>query len=268
LVWKKKLDNVSTRLSFGEASSPVIHGDVLVLNRDNETKSEILALDAKTGDTIWQAPRDEISAWATPLVTEAGGRAQVITSASNRVRSYDLASGKVLWECGGQVSNVTPSPVRFEDRVICMSGYKGSNALAMPLAAEGDITDTDQVAWRYGRDTPYVPSPLLAGDLLFFNKSNSSVWTCLDAKTGEPRLEGQRLPGLSNIYASPVGAGDRIYVTGRDGTTLVLKRSPTLDLLATNKLDDAIDASPALSGKQLFLRGRRNLYCLETNPAN
>jgi outer membrane protein assembly factor BamB len=268
LVWKKKLDIVSTRLSFGEASSPVIHGKVLVLNRDNETKSEILALDAKTGDILWEAPRDEISAWATPLITESGGRTQVITSASNRVRSYDLASGKVLWECGGQVGNVTPSPVRFEDQVICMSGYKGSNALSMPLAAEGDITDTDQVAWRYGRDTPYVPSPLLAGDLLFFNKSNSAIWTCLDAKTGKPLLEGARLPGLSNIYASPVGAGERVYVTGRDGTTLVLKRSPTLEVLATNKLDDAIDASPALSGKQLFLRGRRNLYCLEAQPAN
>ena len=268
LVWKRKLDNVSTRLSFGEGSSPVIHGEVLVLNRDNETKSQILALDAKTGEILWEAPRDEISAWATPLVVESGGRTQVITSASNRVRSYDLTSGKVLWECGGQVSNVTPSPVRFEDRVICMSGYKGSSALSMPLAAEGDITDTDQVAWRYGRDTPYVPSPLLAGDLLFFNKSNTAVWTCLDVKTGQPKLEGARLPGLSNIYASSVGAGDRVYVTGRDGTTLVLKRSPTLEVLATNKLDDAIDASSALSGKQLFLRGRKYLYCLEENQAN
>jgi outer membrane protein assembly factor BamB len=268
LKWKRKLDNVSTRLSFGEASSPVIAGGAVVLNRDNETKSEILAMDARTGDVLWQVPRDEISAWATPLVVEAGGRTQVITSASNRVRSYDLTSGKILWECGGQVSNVTPSPIRFGDRVICMSGYKGSSALAMPLAAEGDITDTDQVAWRYGRDTPYVPSPLLAGDLLFFNKSNSAVWTCLEAKTGKPLLEGARLPGLSNIYASPVGAGERVYVTGRDGTTLVLNRSPTLELLATNKLDEAIDASPALSGKQLFLRGRRNLYCLEEQPAN
>lgn len=265
LRWQRKLDNVSTRLSFGEASSPVVHGNVLIVNRDNETKSEILALDAKSGDTLWQAPRDEISAWATPLIVESGGRTQVITSASNRVRSYDLATGNILWECGGQVSNVTPSPIRFEDRVICMSGYKGSSALAMPLTAQGDITDGDQVAWRYERDTPYVPSPLLYGDLLFFNKSNSAVLTCLDAKTGKPLLEAVRLPGLNNIYASPVGAADRVYFCGRDGSTLVLKRAATLEVLATNKLDDPLDASPAISGKQLFLRGRRNLYCLEAN---
>ena len=264
LRWQRKLEDVSTRLSFGEASSPVIHGDVLIVNRDNETKSQILALDAKTGDILWQAPRDEISAWATPLIVEAGGKTQVITSASNRVRTYDLATGNVLWECGGQVSNVTPSPVRFEDQVICMSGYKGSSAIAMPLAAQGDITASDQVAWHYERDTPYVPSPLLYGGLLYFNKSNSAVFTCLDAKTGKPLLEAVRLPGLSNIYASPVGAADRIYICGRDGTTLVLKRATTLEVLATNKLDDPLDASPAISGKQLFLRGRRNVYCLQT----
>jgi outer membrane protein assembly factor BamB len=222
---------------------------------------------ARTGETLWASDRDEISAWATPLIVEAGGRAQVITSASNRVRSYDLASGDVLWECGGQVSNVTPSPVCFEDQVICMSGYKGSSALALPLAAQGDITDTERVAWHYERDTPYVPSPLLYGDLLYFNKSNTAIWTCLDAKTGKPLLEASRLPGLSNIYASPVGAADRIYVCGRDGTTLVLKKSPALDVLATNQLDDPIDASPAICGKQLFLRGRRSLYCVEESPA-
>lgn len=263
LQWQRKLDEVETRLSFGEASSPVIHGNVLVLNRDNETQSQILAFDARTGATLWQADREEVSAWATPLVVEANGRAQVITNASNRVRSYDLATGQVLWECGGQAGNVTPSPVRFEDNVICMSGYKGSIAMSLPLDAKGDITGSDRIAWRYERDTPYVPSPLLYGEMLLFNKSNTAVLTCLDAKTGKPLMEAARLPGLSNIYASPVGAADRVYITGRDGTTIVLKRAASLEVLGTNKLDDFIDASPAIAGKQLFLRGRQRLYCLE-----
>lgn len=263
LRWKRKLEQVETRLSFGEGSSPVIHGNVLVLNRDNETRSQILALDAGTGDVLWQADREETSAWATPLVVERNGRAQVITNASRRVRSYDLKTGEVIWECGGQVGNVTPSPVSFRDHVICMSGYKGSVALSLPLDAEGDITDSDRIAWRYQRDTPYVPSPLLYGELLFFNKSNTAILTCLDAESGKPLLEAVRLPGLSNIYASPVGAADRIYVTARDGTTLVLKRAAAVEVLATNKLDDSIDASPAIAGKQLLLRGRQRLYCLE-----
>lgn len=263
LRWQKKLNNVTTRLSFGEGSSPVIHGDTLLLVRDNETDSKILALDAKTGDERWQAKREEISAWATPLVVEHEGRTQVVTNASRRVRSYDLAKGDVLWECGGQVANVTPSPVLFGDRVICMSGYRGSAALSLPLDAKGDITDSAQVAWKFDRDTPYVPSPLLYGDMLYFNKLNNAILTCLDAKTGKPILEQVRLPGLSNIYSSPVGAADRVYFTSREGKTLVLKRSPTLEVLATNSLDDLIDASPAVAGKQFFLRGQKHLYCLE-----
>lgn len=264
LQWKKKIGNVETRLSFGEASSPVIHGDTLILNRDNETDSHILVLDAKTGETRWQAKREEVSAWATPLIVEHNGRTQVITNASRRVRSYDLATGDILWQCGGQVANVTPSPVLFGDRVICMSGYRGSIAMSLPLDASGDITDSDQVAWRWHRDTPYVPSPLLFGDWLYFNKLNNAVLTCLDVTTGKPIFESVRLPSLTNIYASPVGAADRVYLVGRDGTALVLKRAATLEVLATNKLDDSFDASPAIVGKQLFLRGQRHLYCLES----
>lgn len=262
--WQKKLGNVSTRLSFGEASSPVIHGDVVLLTRDNETDSRILALDAKTGETQWEAKREEVSAWATPIVVEYDGRTQVITNASRRVRSYDIADGKVLWECGGQVANVTPSPVLFGSHVICMSGYRGSAALSLPINATGDITNSDSIAWKFDRDTPYVPSPLLYDDMLYFNKLNNGILTLLDAKTGKPILEQTRLQGLSNIYASPVGAANRVYFVGRDGATLVLKKSATLEVLATNKLDDLIDASPAIAGRQLFLRGQKHLYCIES----
>ena len=261
--WKRKLNDVSTRLSFGEGSSPVVHGDTVLLNRDNETDSRLLALDARTGESRWEAPRDESSAWATPLVVRHNGRVQVITNASRKVRSYDLANGDVIWQCGGQVGNVTPSPVLLGENVICMSGYRGSIAMSLPLAAQGDITDSGQIAWRYDRDTPYVPSPLLYDDLLYFNKSNNGVLTVLDAKTGKPVLEATRMEGISNIYASPVAAAGRVYFVARDGTTLVLKHGPMLDVLATNRLDDSVDASPAIAGRQLFLRGQSHLYCFE-----
>jgi outer membrane protein assembly factor BamB len=264
LLWKSEVDSVQTRLSFGEACSPVVSGESLILNRDNEGHSHLLVLDARTGEERWRAERDEVSAWATPLVVEHMGRTQVITNASKRVRSYDLATGEIIWECGGQVGNVIPSPVQFGNLVCCMSGYKGSAAMAIPLDAKGDITDGHSVAWHFDRDTPYVPSPLLFGDQLYFNKVNSAILTCLNARTGETLIEATRLPGLSNIYASPVGAAERIYVVGRDGTTLVLKHGPKLEILATNRLDDAIDASPAIAGKQLLLRGRKALYCLES----
>lgn len=262
LVWKRPLEEVETRLSFGEASSPVLHENWLVLNRDNEGKSQILALDAGSGEIRWKKNREEVSAWATPLVVEYGDQTQVITSASNRVRSYDLETGQVVWECGGQVGNVIPSPVRSGDRVLCMSGYRGSASFAIPLDSRGDVTGSDKISWQYPRDTPYVPSPLLYGDLLYFTKSNSAILTRLDAATGKPLGEPQRLQDLSNIYASPVGAADRVYFVGRDGTTMVIQHGPALEPLATNKLADPIDASPALAGKDLFLRGRKYLYCI------
>ncbi|MBS0261933.1 MAG: PQQ-binding-like beta-propeller repeat protein [Planctomycetes bacterium] len=265
LLWQQTLDPVQTRLSFGEGCSPVLHGDYVVLNRDNEGHSQILVFNARTGELKWKADRDEVSAWATPLVVEHKGHTQLITNASKRVRSYDLATGNIIWECGGQVSNVIPSPVLFGDLVCCMSGYKGSIALGIPLDAQGDITDANRLAWRHDRDTPYVPSPLLYDGILYFTKSNAAVLTGLNAKTGQPVLEATRLPDLTNIYASPVAAAGRVYIVGREGTTLVFKAGPKFEPLATNRLEDPVDASPAIAGKQLFLRGRKFLYCLESH---
>jgi outer membrane protein assembly factor BamB len=148
------------------------------------------------------------------------------------------------------------------DVVYCMSGYKGALACAIPLGVRGDITDSDKVLWRHTRGTPYVPSPVLVGDRLYFTESNNAILTCLDIRTGKPVIDRERLPHLKSLYASPVSAGERVYFTGRDGTTVVIKRSDKLEVLAVNRLDDPIDASPAVVGKEIFLRGERYLYCI------
>jgi outer membrane protein assembly factor BamB len=263
LQWQQDLGDMDTRLGWGEGISPVIHGNSLIVNWDHEGPSFIVALDARTGQTRWRAERDERSSWATPVVVEHRGRTQVIVNATNRVRSYDLATGEVIWQHGGQTVNVIPSPIVADGVAFCMSGYRGAVAQAISLDAQADITDTGELIWQHDRGTPYVPSPLLYGDRLYFTQGNNAMLTCLDAKTGKPILDRVRLPGLSSLYASPAGAQDRIYLVGRDGTALVIKRADTLELLATNKLDDPIDASPAIAGKQLFLRGEKHLYCLE-----
>ncbi|QDT52330.1 outer membrane biogenesis protein BamB [Caulifigura coniformis] len=262
-LWEHKLPNVETRLSFGEGSSPVVHGDTVILVRDNETASTILALDAATGETRWQKPRDETSAWATPLIVEAAGKTQVVTNSSNRVRSYDLKTGDVIWECGGQVSNVTPSPVPVGNDVICMSGYRGSVAMRLPLDATGDITGTSKIVWKYDQDTPYVPSPLLVDGRLFFNKLNNAILTVLDSETGKVVRGPERMQGLKSLYASPVSAAGRVYFTSREGTTVVYKLGDDLEVLSTNTVEDLVDASAAPVGKQLFLRGKDVLYCFE-----
>jgi len=263
LQWQRDLGRMQTRFGWGEGSSPVLHGDTVIVNWDQEAGSFIVALDAGTGKTRWKVERDEPTSWATPLVVEHAGQTQIVVNGTKRARGYDFATGKLLWQCGGQTINAIPSPVADAEAVYCMSGYTGSATFAIPLGASGDLTDTGKSLWHYGKATPYVPSPLLADDRLYFTQSNNAILTCLDAKTGKVLLDRARLPGLTSLYASPVGAADRMYIADRDGTTLVLKRAPQVEILATNRLDDPIDASPAIVGKQLFVRGAKYLYCIE-----
>ncbi|PHQ34896.1 PQQ-binding-like beta-propeller repeat protein [Rhodopirellula bahusiensis] len=263
--WERDLGEAKVGSSLGEGCSPVLHDGKLVIVRDHAGQSSIEVLDAKTGDTLWQRERDEDNAWATPRVIRHSGKTQVITAASGAVRSYDLDSGEIIWQCSGLTGNVTPCPVIEGDYVICMSGYEGYAAMAIPLTETGDITGSEKILWKRDRGTPYIPSPLLYDGLLYYNQSNQSILTCVNAKSGERVFGPERIGQLSNIYASPVGAAGRVYITGRDGETLVLERSTEYTELATNHLDDRFDASPALAGNQLFLRGAKYLYCLEAN---
>ncbi len=262
-LWERDLGEAKVGSSLGEGCSPVLHGGKLVIVRDHAGPSTIEVLDARTGNTLWKRQRDEDNAWATPRVIEHSGKTQIITAASGFVRSYDLESGEVIWKCSGLTGNVIPCPLVDGDYVICMSGYQGYSAMAIPMTETGDISGSEKIRWTTDRDTPYIPSPLLYDGLLYFNKSNQSIWTCLDSKTGEVLFGPERIGQLSNVYASPVGASGRVYMVGRGGSTLVLKRSRQLQLIATNQLDERFDASPAMAGNQLFLRGAKSLYCIE-----
>jgi outer membrane protein assembly factor BamB len=262
LKWERDLGDMKTAAGFGEGASPKIHKDTLLVPWDHESGSKLYALDAATGDTKWEVDRDEPTTWITPVVAEAAGKTQVIINGSNRSRSYDFNTGEVIWECGGQGSNPIPAPVVFEDLVFCMTGHRNPAAVAIPLDAQGDITDTEKVAWKTKQGTPYVPSPLLIGDQLYFVKGNNAVLSCLNARTGEPVISQDRIPGLENIYASPVAADGRIYITGRDGTTVVLKHGDEIEVLATNTVGEDVDASPAIVGDQMFIRGAEHLFCI------
>jgi len=263
LLWQKDFGDMSTRNGFGEGSSPALHGNTLVVNWDHEAKDFIIALDKSTGKELWKANRDEPTSWSTPLVVMHEGKPQVIVSATNRVRSYDLATGTVIWECGGMTMNPIPSPVHADGVVYVTSGFRGSSLQAIDLAgAKGDLTNSPAVLWKHEQDTPYVPSPLLYKDKIYFLKVNSGILSCFDAKTGQEHYSRQRLEGIATIYASPVSAKDRVYLTSRDGMTLVIKHGPTFEVLASNKLDDNIDASAALVENEIYLRGRKFLYCI------
>jgi outer membrane protein assembly factor BamB len=264
LVWEQDLGDKQMRNQFGEGSTPALYGDTLVIVWDQiGGPSFVVALDRRDGRELWRASRDEIDTWATPLVVEVGGRAQAIVPAMERVRSYDLETGEVVWESDGLTMNAIPSPVYHEGLVFLMSGFRGNDLKAIRLAgARGDIDGTGAIVWTFDRDTPYVPSPVLADGILYFLKSNSGILSAFDAMTGTPHYQNQRLASVPNVFASPVAAQGRVYIPGREGTTVVIRSGPSFEVLATNTLDDGFDASPALVDDEIYLRGYRYLYSL------
>jgi outer membrane protein assembly factor BamB len=268
LKWQKRFGRMQTRNAFGEGSSPALFDDTLVILWDHEGDDFLMALDKRTGEEIWRQTREEATGWTTPLVVKRGDRAEVMVSATGSIRSYDLATGRPLWECRGMTANSIPTPVAGADLVYFTSGFRGSALLAIRLGRSGDLTGTEAIAWRHDRNTPYAPSPLLYDRRLYFFSVNNAQLSCLDALTGRPDYEAERLPGISGVYASPVGAAGRVYLAGRDGKCAVLKHGPKPEVLALNTLADRFDASPAVAGRELFLRGHANLYCLAAPPGD
>jgi outer membrane protein assembly factor BamB len=265
LIWQKDLGKKTMRNEFGEGTTPALFGDRLVVMWDHFVPgaSFIVALDKRTGEEIWRAKRDEIDTWATPLIVEHEGRAQVVTAGMNRLRSYDLETGKIVWESSGVTMNPIPSPVYADGMVFVTSGFRGNSLKAIRLdEARGDITGSKAIVWELDRDTPYVPSPLLYDGILYILKTNSAILSAFDAKTGRPHYQAQRLEGLNEVFSSPVGAEGRVYISGRDGMTLVLRNSPKFEVLARNVLEDGIDASPALVDNHIYIRGYKYLYAI------
>jgi outer membrane protein assembly factor BamB len=264
LVWKKYFGEMHSKHGHGEGSSPVLHGDTLVINWDHEEQSFLVALDKRTGKQRWRVPRAEDTSWTTPIVVEHAGKAQVIVPGTNRLRGYELDSGALIWECGGLSSNVVASPVAAGGVVYAGSSYDTRAMLAIRLdGAKGDITGTRQVVWKRIKGTPYVPSPLLYGDSLYNLHHYQGILARLDTRTGEDQGGPFRLEDISNVYASLVGAAGRIYITDRDGVTVVMTHGEkTPRVLAVNHLDDTFSASAALAGREIFLRGERYLYCI------
>jgi len=265
LKWSKDLGRMNTIMGFGEGGSLALAGDAVIVVRDHEGESFIAALNKKTGEIIWRKDRDEATSWATPLPIEVSGKIQVVTSATNLIRSYDLETGDIVWQCSGQTRNVIPSPVTGLGMVYCTSGFRGSALVGIELGRTGDLSDTDAVKWQVKEATPYVPSPLLYGDKLYVCSVNQGVVSCYDAKTGKAYFLKERLQKINGIYASPAGAAGRVYFVGRNGVTCVLKNSEKFEVLAVNTLNDKIDCSPAFVGNEMYIKGKESLYCLTSS---
>ncbi len=263
LKWKRDFGQMNKRMTFGEGSSPVLYGDRIIVQWDHEGPSFLYILDKKTGKDIQKIERDEPTSWSTPLVVEYKGKPQVITGATKFVRSYDLNTGKLLWKVTGLTPNVIPQPMEAHGLVYLASGFRGNAMFVIRLsAAKGDITGTEAIAWKLDKNTPYTPSMVVYDNILYMLKSNKGILSCYDAKTGKEHYSAQRFEGMSEVYASPVAAKGRVYFTGHKGTMYVIEHSVKFKVLAKNQLDDTFNASPAIVGSEMFLRGYKNLYCI------
>jgi outer membrane protein assembly factor BamB len=266
IVWEKLLGKMSTKHAHGEGSSPALSGDTVVINWDHQGQSALFAFDKSTGKQKWKVERGEVTSWSTPLIVHNDTATQVIVSASHRARGYNLDSGEVIWECSGMSRNVVASPVSADGVVYLGCSYDKRAMIAINLkGAKGDITDTEHILWSTNKRTPYVPSPLLYGDTLYYLSHYQGILSVIHAKSGATKAGPFRIDSLRDIYASPVGAAGHVYITSREGLTIVITHSKEPEPVAVNKLDDNFSASIAVAGNQLFLRGEKHLYCIAEN---
>ena len=262
LIWEKAFQPMRMRLGFGEGVATVLDGNSLYLKFDQEQGSHLLALDKQTGKEIWRVAREEGSSWSPPLIVTHNGRKQMVVSASSKVRSYDPATGKLIWECAGLGSNVIPAPVIHAGVVYVMSGHREPNLLAIQLGREGDLTGTDAVLWTNNRGNAYTGSPVLHDGKLYF-VTDSGMLSCLDARTGKPHYLQQRLPRSYNFKSSPVGANGKLYLATEEGDVVVVKMGEKYEVLAVNTLTDQMFiATPAIAGGNIYLRSQEALYCI------
>lgn len=264
LIWKRDdFGQMNTRNGFGEGSSPLLHGDIIVVPWDHEGESYVIALDALTGETLWKKTRDERSNWVTPVVVKHDGRDILVTGGENRVRGYDLKTGEELWQAAGPTSRPIASPVVFGNHVMLCSARQGFFLASLDASASGDLSSENGVKWSTNEHGSDVPSPLLSGERLYVLKASNGILGCMDAGTGKYFYEPRRLQDISGVYASPVAANGFVFIVSREGVTLVLEDSENFQVVATNRLNDRIDATPALAGNQIFLRGKEFLYCIQ-----
>lgn len=267
VLWSKQLGQMKTLAGFGEGSSPALYGDTVVVQWDEEGPSFLAAYDARTGDERWKRAREVDSSWGSPTIAVVEGRAQVVATGSDVTRGYDLATGEPLWSCAGMSKNPVNSAVVAGGVAYVTNAYMGDVIQALRLTgAKGALEAGQGLLWARKGVGSYVPTPVVHGGRMYFLRESSGVLTCLDAATGAPIYQGQRLGDVKTVHASPVlvptGGTGRLYCPAREGTTVVVKAGDVFEVLATNSLDDVFDASPVVVARELFLRGRSNLYCI------
>ena len=268
LVWSERFGPFATHNGWGTAASPVLHQGRLYFQNDTDEKSFLLALDARTGRTVWRVDRPEVSSWATPYIWEHKGRTEIVTAATKSIRSYDL-EGKLLWQLGPMSSIAIPTPFSKFDLLYVSSGYVGDQVrpvYAIKPGASGDIslpkgeTSNASIAWSLPQGGPYNPSPIVYGDI-YYTLFDRGFFTAHDARTGKEIYTKVRLdPAAGAFTSSPWAYNGKLFAMSEDGVTYVIQAGPEFKVLGRNDLAEFTMASPAMHRDSLIIRTSSSVY--------
>jgi outer membrane protein assembly factor BamB/Spy/CpxP family protein refolding chaperone len=305
LLWKKDLGSYPTSMGHGPASSPVIDGERLFLQIDNEESSFLVALDGKTGHELWRVSRNERTNHSSPIVWKNKGRREVVANGGQKVRSYDPATGKLLWELGMGGGRCTATPVGDSELLYvgCQGGFGGGmfggeepggpggpddgqgpprggrgragggggGLFAVRAGASGDITlkqgETSNagVAWSQPKGGPEMASPLVYQGYVYVLRQSGGIVTCYDAKTGK-QVYRERIPRAASFWASPWGCDGKVYCLDDSGNTHVIQAGPEFKVLGKSSIEEMCWSSAAAADGALFLRSVDHLFCIKAKP--
>ena len=250
-LWQSDLGRINAgaheapTFEWGTASSPIIHGDLVIVQCDQQNGSFLIALKRTTGEVKWKTMRDELPSWGSPAVIGN----ELITNASNAIRAYDPATGRELWRLGGSSKITMPTPVGAGGLTIVASGRA-------PIFA---IRPGGEVAWQKERRGPYISTPLSLDGLLYV-LDNSGIFDCYELATGV-EVYRQRIPHAgSGFNASPVAADGKIYLPSEDGDLFIVQSGRKFELLGKKEIGESLMATPAIANGLMFIRGEHNLF--------
>lgn len=266
-AWSRQLGKVAG-LSVGVSTSPVMFRNMVIVqaDEDNGETSFITAIDGKTGKDVWRVARKAMPiSWATPVLTTAGGRPELITTTDTRIIAYDPATGRELWSEPGLESYAVPSPVVSGRHVIISTGNPKKITIALKL---GPLSEGEpRRVWEYRKGSAYVVSPTTHDGLVYI-MSDGGILTCLNAATGAVVYEGGRPPVPSSFFSSPVVFGGHLFMTSEEGDTFVVKTGPNHAIVRTNSVGEPVYASPALAAGTIYMRGLHHLFAIRRSVSS
>ena len=257
LAWKV-VEKFHT-LGLGTGTSPVLFGNTVIIQRDQDEKtSAVVAYDKTTGKELWKATRPVSISWSTPVLVNVGNRTELVTNGTESVIAYDAATGKEVWRTKGVESNAIHTPLVGKDLVVVTAGFPAKRIIAI---RPGDQPEEKRIAWEYAKGTGYVLSNILYDDRVYLSTDNG-ILTCLDAQTGAVIYEGGRPPKPTHFMGSAVVYNGMIAMTSEDGDTFMIKAGPKYQIVRTNTIDEPVYSSLALANGRVYIRGAKHLFAI------